>query len=349
MKNVYFLIIGLILFQNVRGQTVTAQSWFSYGNTNMGGYSWTNAALTTNSIEIVNNNGTVSNSSPTLAFHRYGTGGPQFTLAADGSNVLFLESSGQNSARSPNAYGGGPNSYFSRLHIDGGLSTTGNVGIGTTIPNGNLEVNGKFVVGGTVGNIDPNPSFQGGNLSFLAGTGKMIIGWNRTAGQGETDFISNKGSGGLGGFAFYNHDDNNAENQLMWILASGQVIIGNAQGKQGNYKLAVAGSAVAESVTVKLVSNWPDYVFKPSYHLPSLREVKTYIDQNHCLPEVPSEKEILENGLNLGEMNKVLIKKVEELTLYLIEKDKKDQQQQDQINLLNHKLKTLSLKVQRKL
>jgi hypothetical protein len=120
------------------------KAWFSYGNTGMGGYSWTNAALTTNSIEIVNSHGTVTNSSPTLAFHRYGSGGPQFRLAADGSNILYLESAGENSSRSPVPYGGGPNSYFSKLYIDADLTAMGNVGIGTTTPREKLSVNGNI-------------------------------------------------------------------------------------------------------------------------------------------------------------------------------------------------------------
>jgi len=123
---------------------VEGKAWFSYGNIGIGGYSWTNAALTTNSIEIVNNHGTVTNSSPTLAFHRYGSGGPQFRLAADGSNILYLESAGENSSRSPVAYGGGPNSYFSKLFIDADLTAMGNVGIGTATPHEKLSVNGNI-------------------------------------------------------------------------------------------------------------------------------------------------------------------------------------------------------------
>ena len=60
--------------------------------------------------------------------------------------------------------------------------------------------------------------------------------------------------------------------------------------------------------------------------------MKDYIDQNHHLPDVPSEKEVRTNGLNLGEMNKVLTKKVEELTLYLIELNKKLEKQQVLLN-----------------
>jgi hypothetical protein len=107
------------------------------------------------------------------------------------------------------------------------------------------------------------------------------------------------------------------------------------------YKLAVNGSAIATSMTVQGYTSWPDYVFKPAYTLPTLTEVKTYIDQNHHLPEIPSAEQIEKDGLNLGEMNKLLVKKVEELTLYLIEKDKKQNEQEEEIKLLKQQMQVL--------
>jgi delta-aminolevulinic acid dehydratase/porphobilinogen synthase len=92
--------------------------------------------------------------------------------------------------------------------------------------------------------------------------------------------------------------------------------------------LAVNGSAIATSMTVQLYKVWPDYVFKSDYSLPTLSDVKTYIDQNHHLPEMPSAAEVAKDGLNLGEMNELLTKKVEELTLYLIAENKKDNEQE---------------------
>ncbi|MGN8072351.1 hypothetical protein [Mucilaginibacter sp. 22184] len=103
----------------------------------------------------------------------------------------------------------------------------------------------------------------------------------------------------------------------LTVQALGNVGIGTTDPR--GYKLAVNGSMIATSVTVKLAANWPDYVFKKDYQLPSLQEVKAYIDQNQHLPEIPSEQQIAKDGLNLGEMNKLLMKKVEELTLYLIQ------------------------------
>jgi hypothetical protein len=86
-------------------------------------------------------------------------------------------------------------------------------------------------------------------------------------------------------------------------------------------------------------------VFKNDYKLPALSDVKTYIDKNHHLPEIPSAAEIKKDGINLGEMNKVLVKKVEELTLYLIDKDKqitdqqtKNAEQENKLNALQQQL-----------
>jgi hypothetical protein len=97
--------------------------------------------------------------------------------------------------------------------------------------------------------------------------------------------------------------------------------------------LSVAGTIHSKEVKVDL-TGFPDYVFKPTYKLRPLAEVKSYIDQNQHLPEMPSAQEVEKNGVNLGEMNKLLVKKVEELTLYLIEKDEKQQKQQEQISAL---------------
>jgi hypothetical protein len=111
---------------------------------------------------------------------------------------------------------------------------------------------------------------------------------------------------------------------------TGNIGIGTAN--TNGYQLAVNGSAIATSMTVKAYANWPDYVFQKDFHLPSLTEVKSYIDQNHHLPEILSAEQIEKEGLNLGEMNKLLLKKVEELTLYLIKKDQQFKEQETKNN-----------------
>ena len=86
-------------------------------------------------------------------------------------------------------------------------------------------------------------------------------------------------------------------------------------------KLSVNGKIRAKEIKVE-ATGWPDYVFKPDYEKMSLQELDIYIKANGHLPEVPSAAHAEKEGIALGEINKVLLKKIEELTLHLIEKDK---------------------------
>ena len=97
------------------------------------------------------------------------------------------------------------------------------------------------------------------------------------------------------------------------------------------YKLAVDGGILCEEV--KVISNVPsaDYVFENGYNLRSLNEVEAFVNENKHLPDVPSAKEFKENGYKVGEMDNLLLQKIEELTLYIIE-------QQKQIDELKSKL-----------
>ena len=90
----------------------------------------------------------------------------------------------------------------------------------------------------------------------------------------------------------------------------------------------------------------PDYVFEKDYTLPGLDEVEQFVKEHKHLPDMPSAGQIAENGMTLSEMNAALLKKIEELTLYLIEQNKQMQkqnlqieEQQQQINRLIEKIK----------
>jgi hypothetical protein len=89
------------------------------------------------------------------------------------------------------------------------------------------------------------------------------------------------------------------------------------------YKLAVNGNAIFTKIKIKAVANWPDYVFKKNYQLPSLKDLEKYIAGHQHLPELPSAEEIKGSGQDVGETQAVLLKKVEELTLYVIDLNKK--------------------------
>lgn len=102
------------------------------------------------------------------------------------------------------------------------------------------------------------------------------------------------------------------------------------------HTLAVAGSILAESVQIELQTAWPDYVFSEDHKLLSLNSVESFIRKNSHLPDIPSATEVKENGIDLGEMNAKLLKKVEELTLYLIQQGKDiEALQSENKNLVN--------------
>ena len=102
------------------------------------------------------------------------------------------------------------------------------------------------------------------------------------------------------------------------LSVNGNVGIGTLD-TQG-HKLAVNGTIRAKEILVE--SNWADFVFKKGYKLPTLREVEEYIKKKGTLPDVPSEEEIKANGVNLGATNALLLQKIEELTLYVIQQQK---------------------------
>ena len=83
--------------------------------------------------------------------------------------------------------------------------------------------------------------------------------------------------------------------------------------------LAVDGKITCEEVLVKLSENWPDYVFAKDYPLTPLSEVKSYIDEHQHLPGIPAAATIQEEGIELGEMQRRMMEKIEELTLYIIQ------------------------------
>ena len=107
-----------------------------------------------------------------------------------------------------------------------------------------------------------------------------------------------------------------------------------------DYKLAVGGTILAESATVKLKEEWPDYVFKESYDLLPLEDLEAYIKENGKLPNVPSAQEIEEKGMDVGEINRNLVEKVEELTLYMIQLNEDLQELKKRNKILLERLKT---------
>ncbi|WP_439694709.1 hypothetical protein ACFGVS_16055 [Mucilaginibacter sp. AW1-7] len=238
------------------------------------------------------------------------------------------------------------------------VSSAGNVGIGTTSPAAPLHVSTVMTPGAVTELL--RLELRGSNGNELAGEGAAINFYTPVTPSPDVlgaQIYSFRESGvNLTSTTSLRFATNNAGtiSDKLVISGTGNVGIGTTDNSAWNlagspHKLAVGGSMIATAVTVKLVANWPDYVLKKDYTLPSLADVKNYIDQNQHLPEIPSAQQIEKDGINLGEMNKLLLKKVEELTLYLIEKDKKEKEQEainkkntQEIDLLKNQLESIT-------
>lgn len=119
-----------------------------------------------------------------------------------------------------------------------------------------------------------------------------------------------------GGWEFYN---SSLSQSLMYIKQGGNIGIGTTTPKA---KLAVNGDILTTKIKVTQ-SGWPDYVFEPSYVLPTLQQLEIFVKEHKHLPDIPSASEVEEQGIDLGQNQAKLLQKIEELTLYLIEQNKK--------------------------
>lgn len=138
---------------------------------------------------------------------------------------------------------------------------------------------------------------------------------------------------------------------LLTINNQGQMKVGTktiTSGSHTDYKLSVDGKLVAQDIYVISPSStsdvWADYVFEKDYKLKSLEEVEKYISKNKHLPEVPTTAEVMENGINLGKMDALLLKKIEELTLHMIDIKKEVntlKKENTELKKENNKIKSL--------
>ncbi|MFL9482858.1 hypothetical protein ACI6Q2_08760 [Chitinophagaceae bacterium LWZ2-11] len=180
----------------------------------------------------------------------------------------------------------------------------GNVGIGTTNPSSALDVGGLIQISSTNSAVPPAGLNYG--LFPYAGVGIGLF---------------SGASGATQGIGFWTNP-NNIPTEVVRILSTGNVGIGTMS--PGNYKLAVEGKLGARKIVVTQAPAWPDYVFDSSYTLAPLAQVEQFIKDNKHLPDVPSAKEVTDKGLDVGENQVVLLKKIEELTLYMIEMKKEN-------------------------
>jgi hypothetical protein len=180
---------------------------------------------------------------------------------------------------------------------------------GTATPTNIGSLNG-IRINGTI----PSSS-QNGITYQSGGGGGAAIGFSR--GGSYDTFIDFYTSGVVNSFGSISH--------RMRIASNGNVGIGTVSPAE---KLSVNGKIRAQEIKVEAV-NWPDYVFADNYKLPSLQETEKHIKEKGHLPGIPSAEEVKTDGVDLGDMNAKLLKKIEELTLYLIELKKLNETQNE--------------------
>ncbi len=175
------------------------------------------------------------------------------------------------------------------------------------------------------------PSGQGHQLTIAEATEPVIFRLERSdAGRWDYEILNDGGSlifrGGADALG-------SSLTEHMKINSDGRVGIGTSTLASG-YKLSVDGKVASEEILVEVSGSWPDYVFKEDYQLKSLIEVENHIAEHGHLPGVPSAKVAESDGIELGEMNRILLEKVEELTLHLIDQQKQLEEQKKLIDQL---------------
>jgi hypothetical protein len=222
------------------------------------------------------------------------------------------------------------------------ITSTGNVGIGTTEPGSRLVVNGKtrMLSGLTIGADEDGPDFyplfirgqSGATAAFKVDNQPLDTKvWQITVNVNRWRVITSSDdySAAQEAFGIYR----SGINVTTVLFPNGNVGIGTTTDTKG-YKLAVNGSAVFTRAVVKQYANWPDFVFEKNYDLLPLMELEQYVNRHKHLPDMPSAAEVERDGLDLGAMNRKLLQKVEELTLYLLDMKKENDQLKERVEKL---------------
>jgi len=221
-----------------------------------------------------------------------------------------------------------------------GMDSGGYIGMGTDRPSHKLHIkDGGIWINGTGTKVDNN-SFSGPCIFFGGGTsvdpnGKWAMEYDPgmglnfwvpwpTPGYSNYYLFLQDGTGNVG---------INTGTPVTRLSVNGNVAIGDASFLQASnikagYNLFVQNGILTErvKVAIKGTSNWSDHVFRNEYPLKPIGELEQFVKENKHLPNIPSAKEMVRNGLDVATMDAKLLEKIEELTLYIIEQNKQLQE-----------------------
>lgn len=229
------------------------------------------------------------------------TSGNDVSLIAANSGYLLMGSTaGQNIAMDNNEIQARNNGSSSTLFLQ---NSGGNVALGNITPTSQLHMTGDLNMQSSTPTVQLK-NVAGTDMGFFqVDSDDIRIGTNATNDTG--DFIVRT----------------NGANRI-YVKPNGQVSIGTATPATG-YMLSVNGKAVVEELKVQLSGNWPDYVFANNYKMKSFDELRSYIAENKHLPNIPAAVEVEKSGLEVGEMQRKMMEKIEELTLYVLQLEEK--------------------------
>ena len=212
-------------------------------------------------------------------------------------------------------------------------SDGGSVGIGTSSPSSYYKLH---IYGNTTG------AFCGQLISNANGatgdSARLVFGTYGPNPNGETAIIEaiNEDGTAKTALAFRTHTGGSLP-EVMRITSGGKVGIGKSS---PSYELDVAGTVSANSIRCN-GTPWCDYVFEDSYELQPLEDVESFIKKNKHLPEIPSESEVRKNGIDMTDMLTKQMKKIEELTLYMIQMKKENETLKARLSVLENEGKEI--------
>jgi hypothetical protein len=192
------------------------------------------------------------------------------------------------------------------------MNANNKIGIGTNAIGSLLQVANNAAIGYSTSTSAPANGLAVSGTSYFE-SGPLSI--------GTTNVPGTNGKLQVNGGAVIGYSAAGTNPPTNGLIVSGKVGIGTTT--TGTFKLAVEGKIGAREVVVTQTSPWPDFVFKKDFKLKPLDEVEKHIRTHKRLESMPTETEVMDNGIPVGEMQAKLLQKIEELTLYMIDQNKK--------------------------